>query len=222
MALLFANGLDSRDNNRMSNLQSEYIQHPKEIGKEIRIQRCPKCHSIYLEDKLCESCGFQLDFDPLGGPLGERSFFFLQDEYYQSIPSLSQFFSFIPYNDRKRRKFKRNLIHRLKLIDDFMAEGPKPHDIELYQIEAAFVLMELKASFGVSDQELKEKYLVSSSHLSFFREKMHDLQMQKITTSKTNPIPNLTFIGLRVLRVLMGLIVFIFLSIWFFKHNLHD
>ena len=45
------------------------------------IKRCAFCYSVYITDTKCESCGKVIDFNFIGEPLGNKSFFSLKERY---------------------------------------------------------------------------------------------------------------------------------------------
>ncbi|RLA63311.1 MAG: hypothetical protein DRQ88_05815 [Epsilonproteobacteria bacterium] len=72
-------------------------------------KKCHKCHSIYVTDTECESCGLQFRPHELGEPLGPRSFFTLKEEF-EGQKNI--------FTKRKSMIFK---IYRKKLILRFRA-----------------------------------------------------------------------------------------------------
>ncbi len=56
------------------------------------LKRCPKCASFFLSDTSCESCGYQLAYDGLGAPMGERSYYALMENYHNEWPLLYRLF----------------------------------------------------------------------------------------------------------------------------------
>lgn len=43
--------------------------------------KCPKCSSIFVENKFCEACGYRFNVDQLGQPYDENSFFSFKKDW---------------------------------------------------------------------------------------------------------------------------------------------
>ena len=91
----------------------ETISHLQEPFKRQVVRRCPKCRSIFITKRECESCGYRLNFDKVGEPFGKRSFF-EREELYKKIPPWKKLFGRRAH-DRRLRK----LDHRLGLLIDY-------------------------------------------------------------------------------------------------------
>jgi len=106
------------------------------------VQTCPKCGSIYLSESECEACGFQLQFDPYGEAMGEKSFQSLKSSYLASMSlmglSLTQMQRFYP---ERVLQYKRNLIHRYRLLIEYFTTSNQDS-------RRKFFLVELKDLIG--------------------------------------------------------------------------
>ena len=78
---------------------------------------CPKCGSLFVTKKECESCGFQFWIDLLGEPFGERSFFNLRDEFHHTNTWYYRFaFLDSVKNSQVARRYKRSLYKRFEIL----------------------------------------------------------------------------------------------------------
>jgi ribosomal protein S27AE len=99
-------------------------RHPHELRKIIKADRlCPKCGSFFVDESACEACGYQLQKDYLGPPFGDKSFFFLNQDFLDERPKFcpdwvwrDHFFT------KKHQKFKRALYHRFQLLKSYFFE----------------------------------------------------------------------------------------------------
>ena len=85
----------------------------KSLQKEIK--KCPSCGSVYVEDNFCESCSFQFDFDKIGAPLGERSFYSLQEDFLKNLNWAEKFLDTNNYFlKQKSTSYQRKLLFRYR------------------------------------------------------------------------------------------------------------
>ena len=80
-------------------------------------KQCPKCSSVFVTKKECESCGYQFWVDLLGSPFGARSFFNIRDEFQHRYTWLYRF-SFLESvrKGSEVKKYHRSLIKRFEIL----------------------------------------------------------------------------------------------------------
>ncbi|MBL6990979.1 MAG: hypothetical protein ISR65_14435 [Bacteriovoracaceae bacterium] len=132
-------------------------------NNELR-KKCNKCNSIFVGESKCEVCGIQLEFDKLGDPLGERSFFTKKSEYWNSQSKIIWRY---PYLERKRSKatqrYKRSMFNRYEVLVEYFAN---PHNLSgdrynknahvLYFYELKSLIKEM-ISYNTTGQTLIKK-----------------------------------------------------------------
>jgi hypothetical protein len=110
------------------------------------VQACPKCHSVFINQIQCESCGLQFAFDPYGEPLDEKSFYAIREAYRQSqkILGLDSAELWNKLYPEKRQQYQRNLIHRYRLlVDYFCLEARTDRRRKIFLIELQDMIAEL-------------------------------------------------------------------------------
>lgn len=141
-----------------------------------KLKRCPKCASFFLSDTSCESCGFQLDYDALGSPMGERSFYSLMEAYHQDQALHLRLFPRISSGQIKRslkypKRYPKEvrLLSRLtqrfcKISEYFLSEAVGDlSDRKLYLIEWRALCLELLDCYGEAWVSSKLDELISES-----------------------------------------------------------
>ena len=83
----------------------EYLSRPYNF-----IKKCTNCGSIYVNERECEGCGYQLKDPELGSPVDERSFYSIRDEYKNS-QNFFEFF-FLRTKSNKYKDYRNRIIHR--------------------------------------------------------------------------------------------------------------
>ncbi|MCF8058742.1 MAG: hypothetical protein K9K67_05565 [Bacteriovoracaceae bacterium] len=80
-------------------------------------KQCPRCASVFVTKKECESCGYQFWIDLLGEPFGARSFFNIRDVFQHQYKWLYRF-SFLGSVRKSSHvsRYKRSLIKRLEIL----------------------------------------------------------------------------------------------------------
>ena len=63
------------------------------LKRESKVIRCPKCKSVFIEDDICESCSFKLNFNLLGKALSKKSYFTLKSNYSDQRSFLFKLFT---------------------------------------------------------------------------------------------------------------------------------
>lgn len=108
------------------------------------IRRCPKCQSVFVSDFECETCGYHLDFDPYGAPMGPKSFYALREQHITSRPlkGLNNELLAHFYPDWKRQ-YQRNLIHRYRLLVEYFVSDQKDQRRKYFLIELKDMITEL-------------------------------------------------------------------------------
>lgn len=140
------------------------------------LKRCPKCASFFLSDTACESCGYQLGYDGLGAPLGDRSYYSLMENYHQAWPLAYRLFPRLGARNLKRslRRPKRysvetrllfRLAQRFSKVSDFFltSEGGDLAERKLYLIEWRSLCLELLDLYGEAWVSSKLDELIDDS-----------------------------------------------------------
>ena len=131
------------------------------------IKKCPRCQSVYLTDKECEACGFQLNFNFIGKPFGHMCFYDIQENFYR-MGSLRKLVYFIV--DKKYSRYlkyelaiKRRLDNLLQYFFDHIdpvEANRKYFYLELTHLVAEFEKLGLKKYLS---QKIKDKLGVKIS-----------------------------------------------------------
>lgn len=132
--------------NQKSEHPSPIVISPLKGAAPKSAEVCPKCSSVFVTSTHCESCGLQLSFDPYGEPLDEKSFYSMRDSYLQAqkILGLHSTELWNKLYPEKRRQYKRNLIHRYRLlVDYFTLETPTDRRRKIFLIELQDMIIEL-------------------------------------------------------------------------------
>lgn len=111
------------------------------MRQEVETKRCPQCQSIYITDEACEGCGLQLNVDLLGGPLSDRSYFNLKQDYQDSLGPFSRTYPLLERlsTGEKKRRFHRKILYRFKDIllkfNQILSISPKIFPIYKLELE---------------------------------------------------------------------------------------
>lgn len=100
------------------------IQNPFSLGERVTIKnQCPKCSSYFVENRVCEACGFRLDFDDLGEPFGEKSFFNLRDRFLHQFKGVAILMKVGLLSDHEEgQKFLRHILKRYNILCSYFFE----------------------------------------------------------------------------------------------------
>lgn len=191
-------------------MENEFIQIDHTSLHNQQVLRCPKCHSVFVENDKCESCDYNLNFDHLGEPLGIKSYFSLKEEYLNERSLVLNLFPIFkrlitPSSDRE---FERKLIFRfellLKYLDDYYENANK---YKLYVLEVEQIIEELQ-KLGYNSEFILEKiqshYVVQHP---FFQEISHFLLNQDLK------VPSVYSESIRLLKYIFGLVSLVFLAL---------
>lgn len=112
------------------------------------IKRCPKCSSVFVDETSCESCGLQLSFNPLGEPLGEKSFYGLVDNYWRDLSPMGIRMNVLEsLGSGLTKKYKRSLVHRYQLLLEYFlssaADYTKTQQNQIYLVELNDLIKEM-------------------------------------------------------------------------------
>jgi hypothetical protein len=91
------------------NQKMEYLSRPSRL-----IRKCINCGSIYITDKECEACGYQLLDPDLGEPVDERSFYSIRETYFDKLNFLEK--RFFKNRGRKYKEYRNSLLHRYRSL----------------------------------------------------------------------------------------------------------
>lgn len=122
------------------------------------ILKCPKCGSVFIEDNICESCQYNLDFNPLGEPLGYKSYFELVKDYRDSKGPLLQAFPKLEkiIETPEKKELERKLLFRVDTLVRYLPEVFNEDDYKLYALELSEIFKEL-SKLGVPEELLLKK-----------------------------------------------------------------
>ncbi|OFZ24991.1 MAG: hypothetical protein A2381_13010 [Bdellovibrionales bacterium RIFOXYB1_FULL_37_110] len=125
------------------------------------IKKCPRCQSIYLTDKECEACGFQLNFNFIGEPFGHLSFYESQEIFYRmgTLRRLAYFIldkkysRYLKYELAIKRRLDNLLTYFFDHIDP-VERNRKFFYLELTHLVAEFEKLGLKKylSYRIKDK----------------------------------------------------------------------
>lgn len=87
----------------------QYLSRPTNF-----IKKCLNCGSIFITDKECEACGYQLKDPDLGPPVGEGSFYSIRDDFYSKQNIFEKIF--MRHKGRKFKDYRNRLLHRFNSL----------------------------------------------------------------------------------------------------------
>ncbi|MDO9181995.1 MAG: hypothetical protein Q7U04_06285 [Bacteriovorax sp.] len=73
------------------------------------VKRCSFCLSVFIDDKLCESCGRSQLYHPIGDPFGPKSFYGIKERYVESLNLLIRFF---PFFENKKNPMAQSYVRK--------------------------------------------------------------------------------------------------------------
>jgi hypothetical protein len=150
--------------------QSSFL--PKPIKETVK---CPECSSVFVDNNECESCGYQIGFDFLGDPLGEKSFYSIRENYWEILGPLGRIHLDLETLDKKKfERYQRKLLFRYNVLLDYFYNKTnlKIDDRNLYLQEFTDLIIEL-VKYGVNEEELWRNVEESDS-LSLILRKIQD------------------------------------------------
>ncbi|PIK14962.1 hypothetical protein [Halobacteriovorax sp. JY17] len=139
------------------------------------IQRCHQCDSVFIDNGECETCGYQLNFDFLGDPLGEKSFYSIRESYWENLGPLTRLHGDLEHFDPLNfSRYKRKMFMRYNILLDYFYNRSeyRVEDRNLYLQEFTDLIIEL-IKYGVSEDELW-KNVDESSKLHSIYAKIHE------------------------------------------------
>ncbi|MDC1175267.1 hypothetical protein OAT67_07715 [Bacteriovoracaceae bacterium] len=118
--------------------------------------RCPKCHSVFIEDDHCESCSYQLNFDLLGSPFDNKSFYSQVELFKARGPLLYRFSNgVLGQNHKLFRKHKRAMKKRFYDLSEYIFErvdnDKERRKMFLFELEQIIPYL---LKLGVHEEEL--------------------------------------------------------------------
>lgn len=104
-------------------------------------RKCPKCDSVFVTIKDCESCGFQFSFKDMKSPLSERGFYSLKEKFWESRGFAEKWLSL----DKSRyfRSYLRKLMFRYETLVDYLTSNPESDIHPTYRQEFSDLVDEL-------------------------------------------------------------------------------
>lgn len=113
---------------------SESLRIPADAYRPAR--RCRFCHSVFIGDNSCESCGRSIHYHPVGEPFSFKSYYGIKEQY---INSLNSFLRFFPYFENYKSQAAQSYVRKLsKRFSDLLSAFNSP-DIILPEQEIFFV-----------------------------------------------------------------------------------
>lgn len=139
------------------------------------IKRCQQCNSVFIDNGVCESCGYKLNFDFLGDPLGEKSFYSIRENYWESLGPITKLHEDLEHLDSPNfNRYKRKLLMRYNVLLDYFynREEYRSEDRNLYLQEFTDLIIEL-VKYDVNEEELW-KNVEDGTELQALYQKIHD------------------------------------------------
>jgi len=178
------------------------------------IKRCQKCNSVFLDNGECESCGLQVDFDFLGDPLGEKSFYSIRENYWESLGPITKLHEDLEHFDSPNfNRYKRKLLMRYNVLLDYFYNRAnfRVEDRNLYLQEFTDLIMEL-IKYGVNEDELW-KNVDENSELQSLYLKINDSIKYAKEVKEKSPSLILSILDFRVFGLVrVGVIATTFLG----------
>lgn len=139
--------------------KNQHLFMEDNIAQDVQLITCPKCESENIIEDRCQECDFDLSFNPLGEPLGEKSFYTFRERYWLTLSPLEMENPAIFQGDVKFKKFMIKVRRRYNnLLDYFYSEESKNDVLRpLYLQELVDIVIEMMNS-GVSEQEIWQPY----------------------------------------------------------------
>ena len=187
------------------------------------LQTCPKCNSLMIEDNICQSCDYNLDYNPLGDTLGEKSFFTLKENYLDSLSRFERENLHLFKNESKFQSYLNKVKFRYNdLLDFFYAEESIQHpERSVYLYELSQVVLEMMNS-GVNESEIWTPMQVrddlGESHTMSLYDQIRGIvsQFQKDEVKKSSSsFMNYEIAGVMKVSTLFLLLSFIVLALSF-------
>lgn len=120
------------------------------------IQRCKQCDSVFIDNGECETCGYQLNYDFLGDPLGEKSFYTIRETYWENLGPLTRLHGDLEHFDSPNfSRYKRKMLMRYNILLDYFYNKDEYRDADrnLYLQEFTDLIIEL-IKYDVNEEDL--------------------------------------------------------------------
>jgi hypothetical protein len=209
---------------------TETVRHPFDPNKQIVVtEKCPNCHSLFISNDVCESCGYNFKVDLVGDPFGKRSFFEIQSQFQDSLSYFERKLSH-PFFYRKEKiiRHKRHLKHRGEILLNyfFHIEENNRKKRKLHLFEAKELIKEY-IIFGGDQEWLWKQISLGESH-PFYPELLSCLKenvsiKNQVFSYKDEFLNFRLWNWLEIRFILMALIcfgAFIFVSLFFYEYLL--
>jgi hypothetical protein len=118
-------------------------------------RQCPKCDNYIIEDDNCQACGYNLSFKLLGEPLGEKSFYTVRENYWDSLSVLErENFKFFKDEVKFKHYLNKVKLRYNDLLDFFYSqESLQDENRALYLHELRDLVVELM-SYEIDEKEI--------------------------------------------------------------------
>lgn len=186
------------------------VSHPHELNSIIVARElCPQCQSIYWDGKSCSSCQhYNLDIY-VGRPLGTKSFYSLQEQYYDQRGSWRNCWGFFQ-NSELDYRYKKRLERRFKVLCHQLKKD--------FSDTSKIYLMELKAlseEYYFLFHDLSDLFLISANYQDSYLFKDIETHLFSIAKRSEKKSNTKRLYPIFVLLFLSGL-VFFYRPIWGF------
>ncbi|MBT7610658.1 MAG: hypothetical protein HN576_12940 [Bacteriovoracaceae bacterium] len=163
---------------------------------------CPKCDSIFVTTKECESCGFQMNLNLIGEPLDRKSFYSLQEKYVKDFKKTY----FTSTRNKLKEEYKRAIWHRFDILLGFFPD-PENEQFSFFSIELKDLVEELLV-FGINADQLKFK--CSQSEVPALKKYIAAIMFEWETNYPKYKYPRLKeFLGLHSSNIRAWFVVYI-------------
>ncbi len=178
------------------------------------IQRCQQCSSVFIDNGECETCGYQLNYDFLGDPLGEKSFYSIRENYWESLGPLTRLHEDLEHFDSPNfNRYKRKILMRYNVLLDYFynRSNYRLEDRNLYLQEFTDLIIEL-VKYGVNEKELW-KNVDESPELQALYQKINESIKYAKEVKDESPSLLLSLLDYKVFGLVrVGVIAFTFLG----------
>lgn len=165
-------------------IDQETLRIPSTAYKPVK--RCQYCQSVFLNEKLCESCGRSLQHHPIGEPFGGKSLYGIKERYIESLNPILHFF---PFLENKKSPMAKSYVRKLEKRFSDLVSGFNSLDLmainqrKLFYVESMELIDEL-LRYGFHPSLLQALLLENDSSL-VGQELMFYLQGMSTETIKT-------------------------------------
>lgn len=113
--------------------------------KDIYFEKCPKCSSFSFLNNECQNCNYDANVSLIGVVLGERSFYTLKENLYNSLSDFEKKHPHLFREDSKYKHFLNKVKLRYNDLLDYLyaKENQKSKDRPIFLQELRDIIIEL-------------------------------------------------------------------------------